>query len=911
MMPSIGKSSIIVPVPKKEGQEPTLSNIRPISLQVALTKALSKALANRLGAIFAQYPILHCAQEGFLVGGSTMACIDVLIDLIEQSKQQKSGFFALFYDIAKAYDAVDHSRLLLSLRRINLPESFVEFVADSLSGLQSRVRTAYGLSGPLPVSRSVRQGDPLAPLLFVIFVDSLHCGLDRNPLFGNRQDGIVVNATTRIASKGYADDTSVFSSSISGLQRLNHWVESWMKFNRMSLNGNKTELIGRMANGTDLVNVAGPSEIRVSQHLVVPKRCDESIRYLGILINVNLKWNDQIKSIGSLLGQYCNLAEKHKLGIDQSVLLFNVFLLPKVEYKIRYAYANTETLAKWDKIIAASISRLSGLPRKLKPEAVAVVTKVILPSQLAKVIGISETFYRLNGKSQATSLSRGRWEYLKDGIRFTNSNRLSYARKCLKDLEWSWFRERRNCWGQDDRFPNTAKDFHIDIGNQSFRCIYDYCGSWGSALGAKPREPVVVYTDASAKTNGADPLVSSSWALCVADEMFEQSYRDIPRESEIDLHHVSMLAWCGGKIENATSLGNYMAELQAILRAMLAFPAAWQLDIRTDSKSSIDAINRYRGLLNHRTRLRMPGRPLLALIDRAVNERIRNGGQIEFNHVKAHTDCSEVHSVGNRVADYFAARAMEGRGGIVHQSRKQLPLAAGEAWIYLRNENQAHISTDIRREAMARTFILAREVWSESNSQARFVRSAMNEVYQSLIAAHRRDLLPCLMAVATDTVNWGYEEIGSSKRNIIQQMCKTCSTLLDVSHMLECKEELDHRRSYGQKLRDVCLQYPMCQDWFVKVDQECKHNSQTIWDLTDRIWPNMDGTIQQMFLRLGAVSNHVLFAGLIRIGICSDDIRQTVVHNLRVVLFEHIWQIWKRKVCKPAVDDQDIDDSDD
>jgi hypothetical protein len=48
MMPTLGKESHIVPLPKKHQAEMTMSNIRPISLQASITKLLCKGLATRL-----------------------------------------------------------------------------------------------------------------------------------------------------------------------------------------------------------------------------------------------------------------------------------------------------------------------------------------------------------------------------------------------------------------------------------------------------------------------------------------------------------------------------------------------------------------------------------------------------------------------------------------------------------------------------------------------------------------------------------------------------------------------------------------------------------------------------------------------------------------------------------------------
>jgi hypothetical protein len=169
MMPTLGKRSIIVPIPKKRNKPMDMSNIRPISLQSALTKLLSKLLATRLAHILAAHPILHTAQEAFIKNGAISNCIDTWLDVWEVSKSRKSDCFSIFYDIKAAYDSVQHMDLLRSLHRLRLPTSFITLIADSLCDLTSCVRTVYGFTDDFPVRRSVRQGDPLAPLLYVIY----------------------------------------------------------------------------------------------------------------------------------------------------------------------------------------------------------------------------------------------------------------------------------------------------------------------------------------------------------------------------------------------------------------------------------------------------------------------------------------------------------------------------------------------------------------------------------------------------------------------------------------------------------------------------------------------------------------------------------------------------------------------
>src|SRR6185312_5293747 len=106
---------------------------------------------------------------------------------------------------------------------------------DSLTDLSSRVRTRYGLTHLFPVKRSLRQGDPLAPLLFVILMDALHDGLEKNP-FTKQNHGCRLtfpDGAISISSLGYADDTAVLSNTLSDLQHQNNWVQYFMKFNKL------------------------------------------------------------------------------------------------------------------------------------------------------------------------------------------------------------------------------------------------------------------------------------------------------------------------------------------------------------------------------------------------------------------------------------------------------------------------------------------------------------------------------------------------------------------------------------------------------------------------------------------------------------------------------------------------------
>ena len=79
---------------------------------------------------------------------------------------------------------------------------------SNLENATSCFKTFYGPTDEFAVETSVRQGDPLSPLIYIFITDALHEGLRNNPLYGCEAGYKFSNdPTLHVASIGYADDT--------------------------------------------------------------------------------------------------------------------------------------------------------------------------------------------------------------------------------------------------------------------------------------------------------------------------------------------------------------------------------------------------------------------------------------------------------------------------------------------------------------------------------------------------------------------------------------------------------------------------------------------------------------------------------------------------------------------------------
>ena len=295
------RKAIISMVPKRkdDGSLTTkIGEMRPISVLQEFGKISAKLLSNRLGKILLQHPrLLNPAQRAFLKDGCTAQCISTLINVLEdfqlKKKNDKSAtLFLLAYDQVKAYDSVQAYTIKASLERFNLPPDFISYVLSNLEEATSCFKTFYGPTEDFAIETSVRQGDPLSPLIYIFVTDALHEGLRSNPLFECKTGySFSNNRSLRVASLGYADDTLTLNESWEDQWMSHEWVRDFCHAHNFRLNPSKCKYI--------ISNFYGPSDGRWlwsvdGMEKIHPLPSSETFRYLGLWLSMDLDWSKQI-----------------------------------------------------------------------------------------------------------------------------------------------------------------------------------------------------------------------------------------------------------------------------------------------------------------------------------------------------------------------------------------------------------------------------------------------------------------------------------------------------------------------------------------------------------------------------------------------------------------------------------------
>lgn len=310
------RRGIVTLIPKKGKDLKHISHWRPITVLNNDYKIIAKALASRLSKVLTQ--IIHPNQTGFISSRYIGTNIRNVQDVIDQILSSAEGGMVVSVDFSSAFDLLDRDFLYRAMQSFNFGNKFINYISTMYNESEICILNRGLSTGWFKTSRGVRQGCPVAPLLFVLAVEKLALRIRSSENISGIYCGPVISKIIQ-----YADDTVLTLKNENSLIAAFEILDEFEKFTSLKVNINKTKAL-----------LLGP--LLLEGELAASMDWEESIEILGIHFLKSYNYDMYVDlNFGKAMAKMDKVVQSWKRfrpTLKGKVVILNTLILPIIYY---------------------------------------------------------------------------------------------------------------------------------------------------------------------------------------------------------------------------------------------------------------------------------------------------------------------------------------------------------------------------------------------------------------------------------------------------------------------------------------------------------------------------------------------------------------------------------------------------